>query len=267
MNIHPTAVADPGADIHESAVIGPYSVIEKDVVIGADTIVDAHAVIYQHTTMGERNRIGSFASIGAPPQDLSYNSEPTRTIIGDDNQIREYVSIHRGTPAGNGETVLGNHNLLMGYTHVAHDCIVGNHVIMANVATLGGHVHLADNVSIGGLTAIHQFCRVGSYCYIGGLSGITRDVPPYVILAGVRNSMRITGINKIGLRRQGMSRETIAQLESAFKMIFRSDLLLKESLDSVAQRFSGCPEVEYLVDFFRSSKRGVVKRVDHNKNE
>jgi len=262
MSIHPTAVVDPGAEIHESAVIGPYVVIENDVVIGAGTVIDAHTVIYRYTTIGERNRIGSFSTIGAPPQDLSYKGEPTRTIIGDDNGIREYVSIHRGTPGGKGETVIGNHNLLMAYTHIAHDCVLGNHVIMANVATLGGHVHLADNVSLGGLAAVHQFCRIGSYSYVGGLSGISKDVPPYVILAGTRNSMRVTGINKIGLRRQGMSKETIGKLEGAFKIIFRSEMLLKDALDKVAREFADCPEVEYLVDFFRTSKRGVVKRID-----
>ncbi|MDH3349039.1 MAG: acyl-ACP--UDP-N-acetylglucosamine O-acyltransferase [Desulfobulbaceae bacterium] len=262
MNIHPTAVVDPGAEIHQSAIIGAYAVIEKDVVIGADTVVDPHAVIYQYTTIGERNKIGSFSSIGAPPQDLSYKGEATYTIIGDDNQIREYVSIHRGTPSGSGKTVIGNHNLLMGYTHIAHDCILDNHVIMANVATLGGHVHLADYVNLGGVAAIHQFCRIGSHCYVGGLSGITKDVPPFVILAGTRNNMRVSGINKIGLLRHGISKDTIAKLESAFRLIFRSDLLLKDALDQVSQEFSDCAEVEYLVDFFRTSKRGVVKRID-----
>ena len=162
-------MVDSQAEIHETASIGPYAVVEANVTIGAETNVDAHAVISGHTTIGDRNRIGSFTSIGAPPQDMHYKGEPTELIIGDDNQIREYVSIHRGTVNGNGRTVIGNNNILMAYTHVAHDCTLHNHVIMANVATLAGHVEIGDFVNLGGLVAVHQFCRIGAYTYIGGM--------------------------------------------------------------------------------------------------
>ncbi|XOF33378.1 MAG: acyl-ACP--UDP-N-acetylglucosamine O-acyltransferase [Candidatus Electrothrix sp. YB6] len=264
MSIHATAVVDSQAEIHETASIGAYSVIGPDVSIGADTVVDPHAVIAGHTTIGARNHIGSFSSIGTPPQDMHYNNEPTELIVGDDNRIREYVSIHRGTATGSGRTVIGNHNLLMAYCHVAHDCILHNHVIMSNVATLGGHVEVGSFANLGGLVAVHQFCRIGSYTYIGGMSGISLDVPPYVLLTGTRNRMRITGINKIGLRRNGMSKEAVRSLEGAFRIIFRSpsEVLLKDALDQTMQEFPDSEEVLVLVDFFRESKRGVVKRTE-----
>lgn len=260
-NIHPTAVIDSGAELDSTAQIGPYAVVGKDVRIGAGSKVLPHAVVSGPTTIGERNLIGSFAMVGGDPQDLSYKGEPTELIIGNDNQIREYASIHRGTPHGRAKTVIGNNNLLMAYTHVAHDCRLGDHVIMANVATLAGHVEVGDRASIGGLVAIHQFCRIGCFSYIGGVSGISLDVPPYVIIAGTRNRTRISGINKIGLKRNGFSRETIAKLENAFRIIFRSpNLLIKDALEVARQEVTDCYEVDFLVKFFQDSKRGVVKR-------
>jgi UDP-N-acetylglucosamine acyltransferase len=266
MNIHATAVVDPQAEVHETAVIGAYTVVEADVVIGAETVVDAHAVISGHTTIGERNHIGSFASIGSSPQDVHYKGEPTELVIGDDNQIREYVSIHRGTPSGNGKTVIGSNNMLMAYSHIAHDCILNNHIILANVATLAGHVEIGDYVNLGGLVAVHQFCRIGAYTYIGGMSGISMDVPPYVILTGTRNRMRIAGINKIGMRRNGMSREAISSVDQAFKIIFRSSpqVLVKEALAQTLREVPDSPEVQIMVDFFKNSKRGVVKRTEES---
>lgn len=262
MTIHPAAVIEPTAEIHETASIGAYAVIGANVTIGADTVVDAHAVISGHTSIGVRNRIGSFASIGSPPQDMHYRDEPTGLIIGNDNQIREYVSIHRGTASGSGRTVIGNNNMLMAYCHVAHDCVLHNHVIMSNVATLGGHVEVGSYANLGGLVAVHQFCRIGAYTYIGGMSGISMDVPPYVILAGTRNRMRVTGVNKIGLRRNGMNREAVRSLEGAFRIIFRSEGLLKDALEQTLQEFSDSSEVQVLVQFFKTSKRGVVKRTE-----
>ena len=261
MSIHSTAVVDPQAKIHETADIGPFTFIEGNVEIGEDTVVGSHSSISGQTRIGARNRIGSFTSIGAPPQDIHYKGEPTELFIGDDNHIREYASIHRGTVAGKGKTVVGNGNMIMAYTHVAHDCIIGNRVIMANVATLAGHVEIGDHVNLGGLVAVHQYCRIGAHTYVGGMSGISLDVPPYVILSGTRNRMRITGINKIGMRRSGMSRESIAKLEEAFKIIFRSpQLLLKDALEKIQNEITDCPEVNVLIEFFQSSKRGVVKR-------
>ncbi|WP_028583338.1 acyl-ACP--UDP-N-acetylglucosamine O-acyltransferase [Desulfogranum mediterraneum] len=261
MSIHATAVVDPQASVDSSACIDPYVIIDGPVNIGPDTRVCAHAVVSGQTTIGARNTIGSFTSIGAPPQDMHYNGEATELIIGDDNQIREYVSIHRGTVMGRKRTFIGNHNMIMAYSHIAHDCTIGDHVIMANVATLAGHVEIGSHANLGGLVAIHQFCRVGQYTYIGGMSGISLDVPPYVIMEGTRNQMRIAGINKIGLRRAGMQRETIKKLDQAFKLLFRSpQLLLKDALAKIQEELADCAEVEQMVDFFQSSKRGVVKR-------
>lgn len=267
MTIHATAVVDPQAEIHPTATIGPYAVLDGTVTIGAGTTIGAHTVVSGHTTIGKENVIGSFASIGAPPQDLHYQGEPTELIIGDRNQIREYVSIHRGTVNGNGKTVIGDANMIMAYSHIAHDCRIGNQVIMANVATLAGHVEIGDHVNLGGLVAIHQFCRIGDFTYIGGMSGISLDVPPFVILSGTRNRMRITGVNKIGLRRNGLDRQIIGKLDQAFKIIFRTpDLLTRDALEKTMVEIPDCPEVAQLVEFFRSSKRGVVKRIEEEKD-
>lgn len=261
MSIHPTAVVDSKAELHSSVSVGPYAVIGANVRIGEDSTVEAHAVINGPTTIGERNLISSFAVIGGAPQDLGYKGEPTELIIGNDNQIREFASIHRGTPGGHKKTVIGNNNLLMAYTHVAHDCVLGDHVIMANVATLAGHVQVGDRASIGGLVAIHQFCRIGTFSYIGGVSGISLDVPPYVIIAGTRNRTRISGVNKVGLKRNGFTRETIKNLDEAFRIIFRTpNLLMKDAIEVARNQFPDCPEVQTLVKFFQDSKRGVVKQ-------
>jgi len=261
MNIHPTAIIDPQAQLDSSVTIEPYAVIDGPVVIGPQTRIGSHAVVCGHTTIGARNTISAFTSIGAPPQDSHYKGEPTELIIGDDNLFREYVSIHRGTAKGNGRTLIGNGNMIMAYCHIAHDCIIADHVIMANLATLAGHVEIGNHANLGGLVAVHQFCRIGDHAYVGGMSGIGLDVPPYVIMEGIRNQMRIAGINKIGLRRSGMDRETIKNLEEAFKILFRSpQLLLKDSLAKLEEEMKDCLEVQLMVDFFRSSKRGVVKR-------
>ncbi|NLX18945.1 MAG: acyl-ACP--UDP-N-acetylglucosamine O-acyltransferase [Desulfobulbus sp.] len=261
MSIHPTAVIDPEAQLDSSVTVDPYAVIDGPVNIGPGTRICAHAVVSGHTTIGARNTIGSFASIGGPPQDIHYKGEPTELIIGDGNQIREYVSIHRATAKASGKTVIGDNNMIMAYCHIAHDCIIANHVIMANVATLAGHVEIGSHANLGGLVAVHQFCRIGEYAYIGGMSGIGLDVPPYVIMEGTRNQMRIASINKIGLRRASMERETIKKLEEAFKILFRSpEILLKDALAKLEEEMKDCPEVQKMVQFFHSSKRGVIKR-------
>lgn len=263
MTIHPTALIAAGAEIDCTASIGAYTIIEKGVVIGADTEVGAHAVISGCTTIGRRNRIHSFTSIGAPPQDLKYQGEDTRLVIGDDNLIREYVSMHRGTVSGHGVTTVGNGNMIMAYSHVAHDCAVGDHVILANGATLGGHVQVGDHANLGGMVAIHQFSRVGAYTYIGGMSGISKDVPPFVIATGVRDQLRITGINKIGLRRNGFATEDINILAQAFVFIFRTELVLSEALDKALLEFPNCQLVTDLVTFMKAPNRfGVVRKFD-----
>jgi UDP-N-acetylglucosamine acyltransferase len=261
MPIHPTAVIDPKAQLDSSVIVEPYAVIDGPVNIGPETRICAHTVVSGHTTIGARNTIGSFATIGGPPQDMHYKGEPTELIIGDGNQIREYVSIHRATVKATGKTLIGNNNMIMAYCHIAHDCIIADHVIMANLATLAGHVEIGSHANLGGMVGIHQFCRIGDYAYIGGMSGIGLDVPPYVIMEGTRNQMRIASINKIGLRRAGMDRDTIKNLEEAFKILFRSpEILVKDALVKLEEEMKDCAEVQKMVQFFHSSKRGVVKR-------
>jgi UDP-N-acetylglucosamine acyltransferase len=263
MSIHPTAVVDSKAELDSSVSVGAYTVIEEGVCIGAGTRIEPHAVIAGRTTIGKENVIGSFTSIGTPPQDIGYGGEPTQLIIGDNNQIREYTSIHRGTVKGGGKTVIGDSNLFMAYSHIGHDCHIASHVIMANVATLAGHVEVEKHASISGLVAVHQFCRIGAYAYIGGMSGISLDVAPYMIVAGTRNRMRVSGINKVGLRRHGFSKEIISRLDHAFRILFRSpDLLQADALVEVRQELPDCAEVEALVRFFETSKRGVAKRTE-----
>lgn len=259
MTIHPTAIIDPQANVHDTAIIGPYAIIGPEVSIGAATEILPHSVITGPTTIGEKNTIGPMATIGAPPQDLKYAGEPTRLEIGDNNIIREYVTIHRGTTDGNMVTKMGSHCLLMASSHVAHDCTVGDQVIMANAASLAGHVSVGDGAVLGGFVAVHQFCRLGKACYVGGMSGITRDIPPFVLAEGTRSQTRVARINSIGLRRSGMAPKNIAMLEQAFQIIFRENFLLVDALKKTEETLGACPEVMEMVTFFRESKRGVVR--------
>jgi len=263
MNIHLTAIIDPGAELDSTVTVGPYVIIEKGVRIGRDTIIKPHSVITGPTTIGANNVIGPFATVGAPPQDLKYKGEDTELVIGDNNQIREYVSMHRGTVTDKGITSVGSGNLLMGYVHIAHDCVIGNASILANAATLAGHVQVQDHAIIGGLVAVHQFTRIGAFSYIGGLSGISKDVPPFVIVSGTRKHMRVSGINKVGLRRRGFDNETLKKLDKAYRIIFMTpDLLLQEALDQVSAEIADCEPVQQLTDFFRSSKQGVIRTLE-----
>jgi len=264
MTIHPTAIIDPAAELDPSVNIGPYVIIEKGVKIGRETVIKPHTVITGPTTIGSGNKIGPFATVGAPPQDLKYKGEETELVIGDHNRIREYVSIHRGTLTDKGVTVIGNGNLLMGYVHIAHDCVLGNSAILANGATMAGHVIIEDHAIIGGLVAIQQFIRIGAYSYIGGVSGISKDVPPFIIVSGIRKEMRVSGINKIGLRRRGFDNETIKLLDRAYKIIFMTpDLLLKDALQRAEEEIGDCEPVKQLIDFFHASKQGVIRTVDN----
>lgn len=260
MNIHPTAVIEPGAELDSSVRVGPYGIIGRGVRIGPDTEIEAHAVISGPTVIGAGNRIGAFANIGAAPQDLSYRGEETTLTIGDHNLIREYVSIHRGSIKGGGATVLGDHNMLMAYCHIAHDCRIGHHVIMANAATLGGHVQVEDRANLGGFVGVHQFTRIGRFSYVGGMSGLAKDVPPFTIVAGTRDRMRVSGINRIGLKRNGFSAEDIKKLHGAFKIIFlEGSLLLQEALTKALAEFPDCAPVTELVEFIRKSERGIIR--------
>src|SRR4051812_37190987 len=256
-DIHPTAIVHPGAVIGAGTVIGPYATIGERVTIGRDCRIGASTVIDGVTVIGDGNEIFPMASIGLVPQDLKFGGEPTRVVIGDRNVIREFVTIHRGTAGGGGVTTIGDHNLLMAYTHIAHDCHVGHQTIFANGATLAGHVLVEDFASIGAFSGVHQFCRVGRYAFIGGYSVVTRDALPYVKTVG--NRARIYGINTIGLIRRGFSQDAIAKLRRAYRHLLHSNT--SRALSQIERDASlRSEEVSYIVEFIRSSKRGVGLR-------
>ena len=257
IDIHPTAIIHPNAKIGAGTVIGPYVSIGGRVTIGRNNRIGASTVIDGVTEIGEGNEIFPMASIGLVPQDLKFGGEPTRVEIGSHNVIREFVTIHRGTGGGGGVTSIGDHNLLMAYTHIAHDCHIGHHTIFANAATLAGHVLVEDNANIGAFSGVHQFCRVGRHAFIGGYSVVTRDALPFIKTVG--NRARIYGINTIGLRRRGFSKESIEKLSRAYRHLLHSNTsraLAQIESDTQLQ----CAEVRYLVEFIRSSKRGVGLR-------
>ena len=257
MNIHPTAVIHPKALIAEGVSIGPYAVIGEHATIGKDTIIESHVLIDGWTTIGERNHILSFSSIGTPPQDIGYRNEETYLIIGNDNVIRECATVHRATTKADRKTEIGDKNFLMAYSHVAHDCKLGNDIIMANSVALGGHIIIGDHAILGGIVAVHQFVKIGSYSIIGGQSAVSQDIPPYVSAAG--NRAQLYGLNLVGLKRKGFSDETIATLKKAYKIIFRSGLTQDEALRKTLAEFPDSSDVRLLVDFIRSSKRGVTR--------
>lgn len=255
--IHPTAIVDPAAELGPGVTVGPYSIIAGQVVIGADTEIGPHVVIKEFTTIGARCRIFQFASVGEIPQDLKFQGERTELIIGDDNTIREYATLHRGTGAGGGVTRVGNGNLFMAYTHVAHDCIIGNGVIMSNAATLAGHILVEDRAIISGLAAIHQFCRIGRHAFVGGASAVARDVPPYSLVYG--NRAKLMGLNLVGLKRAGFSDATIQALRQAFELLFLSPTgTLKEAVAKVREDWGHIPEVQHLLTFVETSERGIT---------
>jgi UDP-N-acetylglucosamine acyltransferase len=258
MEIHPTAVVSPTAELAEDVQIKAFSIIGPQVVMGSGSVVGPHAVIDGRTTLGERNQIFPFSVIGYPPQDLSYRGEDTQLLIGDDNIIRESVTINRGTQRGGGVTRIGNHNLIMAYAHVAHDCMIGNHVILANATTLGGHVQIDDFAILGGLVAIHQFIRIGAYAFLGGKSGLRMDMPPYMLAFGAPG--KLYGPNLVGLRRHGFPRNTIHALKSSYRIMFRSGLKVAEAIERIRQEVEMTPEVENLIQFMQGrSKRGVTR--------
>ena len=257
MKIHPTAIVSPDAQLEESVEIGPYSIIGGDVIIGKNTVIGPHTVIDDYTRIGEGCRIFQFCSIGAPPQDLKFGGEKTRVVIGNFNTIREFVTIHRSTTADIGVTILGDHNLIMAYCHVAHNCKLGNHIIMSNVATLAGHIHVEDYAIISGLSGVHQFTRIGAHSFIGGASGVARDVPPYTLANG--NHAKLFGLNLIGLQRRNFSEQTIKALKDAYKIVFRSDLLLEAALEKAQKEVEDLPEVRHFLAFIKNSERGVCR--------
>ncbi len=254
--IHPTAIVDKNAEIDSDVSIGPYCVIEGRVRIRRGTVLHSHVVVQGNTEIGEGCSISPFASIGGPPQDVTYRNEDTSVRIGNNNIIKEYVTINRGTPSGQATTRIGEGNFLMAYSHVAHDCQVGSHIIMANCATLAGHVHLDDFAILAGLCAVHQFCRVGKHAFISGVTGVPKDVPPFMIAAGDR--AKLYGLNVVGLGRRGFPKEEISQLKKAYRILFRSSLPLKTSLRIIKEELTG-PNIQELIDFIEVSRRGICR--------
>lgn len=255
--IHETAIIAPGAQIDEQVSIGPYAVIGEHVRIGAGTSVGPHAVIEGRTEIGRDNQIFQFASVGAVPQDLKFHGEETTLSIGDRNKIREFVTIHLGTEDGGGTTTIGSDNLFMAYAHVAHDCVVGDHVILANAATLAGHVEVADFAILGGLSAVHQFCRVGAHVMASGGSMITQDVVPYTIVQGDR--AKTVGLNLVGLKRRGFAADVLQGIKQAYRLVFRSGLPLEEALGRIESELETTAELALFVDFIRKSERGLAR--------
>ena len=258
--MQPTGIVHPGARIGSDVVVGAYSVIGEHVSVGAGSQIMAHVHLDGWTEIGEHCHIYPFASIGGPPQHLQYKGEPTRVLIGHHNIIREYVTVNRGTVFGGGSTRIGNHNFLMAYVHIAHDCQLGDHLIMANAATLAGHISIGDYAIIGGLVGIHQFVRIGSHVMIGGCSAVGRDVPPFTRAAGGYRA-RLYGLNSIGLKRHGFSTERISSLKQAYERLFRSSERLAEAVKRVRDEYADNPDVQAMISFLEGSKRGVCRSV------
>ncbi|MDY6813970.1 MAG: acyl-ACP--UDP-N-acetylglucosamine O-acyltransferase [Pseudomonadota bacterium] len=255
--IHPTAIVDPSAEVDASAEVGAYSIIGAEVVLGAEVWIGPHVVVQGPTAIGEGTRIFQFASIGEQPQDKKYRGEPTRLEIGRRNTIREYVTINRGTLQDEGCTRLGDDNWIMAYVHIAHDCRIGNDVIMANNASLAGHVQIDDHAILGGFSLVHQFCRVGRHSFLQFGAGLNRDVPPYVVAAGLPGEPR--GINAEGLRRHGFSAAEIQAVKRAYRLLYRQGLRLEDALTQLQTLAEEEPVVAPLAAFIGSSRRGLIR--------
>jgi UDP-N-acetylglucosamine acyltransferase len=257
MSVHPTAVVSPGAKLHSTVEVGPYVVIGGQVTIGAGTTVGPHAVIEGRTRLGERNKVFQFASVGAPPQDLKYAGEDSALEIGDENLIREFTTLHKGTTGGGGVTRIGNRNLFMAYAHVAHDCRVGDGCVLANAATLGGHVDIGDHVILGGLAAVHQFTRIGKHAFVAGGTMVVMDVPPFCMAQGDR--AELVGINSIGLARHGFTEDQIGRVKEAYRILFRSKLPLEDAAERLRTELGDQPEIQTLLAFVTTSHRGLTR--------
>jgi UDP-N-acetylglucosamine acyltransferase len=263
--VHPAAQVDPAARLAAGVTVGPFAVVGPDVEIGEGTEIGAGAQVQGPARLGRDNQVFPYACIGFPPQDLKYGGEPTRLEIGDRNQFREFSTVHRGTVKGGGLTTIGSDNLFMAYTHVAHDCHVGDRTIFANAATLAGHVEVHDDATISAFTSVHQFCRVGRHAYVGGYSVVVMDVLPYSKTVGAKPA--VYGANPIGMRRKGMSEEAVARVERALDLLTRSKLNTGQALARIREELGGHPEIDYLVEFVESSQRGVYKSLPGRKGE
>lgn len=255
--IHATAIVDPKAELDAGVEVGPYCIVKRGVRIGKGTRLLSHVIVEGTSSIGENNTVHPFACIGFAPQDLRYKGEETELVIGDQNVIREYVTIHRASVNGDKITSVGNSNFLMSYVHIAHDCKIGSHVIMANAATLAGHIVVEDHAVIGGLVAIHQFTRIGQYAMVGGFSGIGQDIPPYMIASGAR--AKLFGPNAIGLKRHGFSDATVNAIKKSYKILFREKRTLRDAITAVKNDFPHVPEIRHLIDFIEKNKRGICR--------
>jgi len=256
IKIHPTAIVSKKAELADDIEVGPYTVISDGVIVAAGVKIGAHALIEGNTKIGNNCRIFSGAVVGSPPQDLKYAGEKTSLEIGDNNIIREYCTFNLGTKDGRGKTSVGSNNLFMAYAHIAHDCIVGDNCVIANNGTLAGHVTIEDKATVGGLVAIHQFVRVGKLSIIGGCSKVVQDIPPFSTCDG--HPARVYGLNLVGLRRNKYSKETIALLDHAFRILLNSGLTLKHALEKIEKEIPSCPDLAYLINFAKKSERGIA---------
>ncbi len=258
--ISPNAIIEKGAEIGEGVKIGAFSFIGKNVKISKNTVIYPNVHIEGDTTIGENNRIYPFSIIGTPPQDIGYKDELNKVVIGNNNIIREYTSIHMGTTKGGGITEIGNNNYFMAYTHLGHDVKVGNNTIFTNGATMGGHVIVEDYAIISAFVGVHQFARIGKFSFIGGYAAITQDVPPFARVIGARPAV-IVDVNSIGMRRNGISKETVAIIKEAFKILFRSGLNTSQALEKISKELpKNNPELNHLINFIKNSKRGFIKK-------
>lgn len=255
--IHETAVVHPNARIGRNVVIGPYAIIGENVEIGDNCIIDPQVSIEGWTTIGEGNRFYHGATIGCEPQDLKFKGEKSFLFIGDNNIFRENVTISRGTEGGGGETRIGSNNLFMAYSHVAHDCQVGNNIVMGNCTALAGHVVIEDRAIIAGLSGVHQFCKIGKMAMVGAHTKIVKDVPPFVLVDG--NPAKVSGINVVGLRRNGISPEIRDEIKKAYRILYRSSLTINQAVEQMEQELQGIPEVDHFIRFLRSAERGIQR--------
>lgn len=256
--IHPTAVIDPKAEIDSDVEIGPYSVIARDVEIHCGTVVGSHVTIDRYTSVGPDCNIFQHASIGAVPQALKFKGEKTHVKIGRGTTIREFVTIHRGTGFGGGVTEVGEENFLMAYSHIAHDCRTGRNVIFANAASLGGHIRVGNHATLGAFAAVHQFVRIGDFAFVGAISGVTKDIPPYMLATGTPRA-RLYGLNLVGLKRNNFEPETISSLKRAYRILFRLGLTLNEAIERVNAEVEESAEIRNLIEFIKSSERGITR--------
>lgn len=255
--IHEQAIIEPGAQIGKNVKIGPWTYVAKDVVIGDDCEISSHVVINGPTKMGKGNKIFQFASIGEECQDLKYKGEPTELIIGDNNVFRESCTIHRGTIQDESVTRIGSNNLFMAYTHVAHDCVVGNHCIMANNASIAGHVHVGDHAILGGMSGVHQFCHVGAHSFVAANALVLKDVPAYVMASG--QPAGPFGLNAEGLKRRGFDKSAIMAIRRAYKSVYRKGLTIEEAMAEIAEMEKETPEISLFADSIKASNRGIIR--------